>query len=230
MTRICNLNDVERVSAEIMAAYLQKFGKRSEMPESININDFVVNYLGCTLIYENIYEKDCLGYLSNGTRPLKISRMGEIRKIIFPKDAIVLDKYLLGPGQEAKRRFTLAHEAGHLVTFRINERPNSVACYHEQNGIVALSKNELLDRYNLQELFANRFAACFLMPADLVRQYVKLYFNCNNVTLDEYGKIRTYDMALIRKIAERMKVSISALTIRLEELDLYAPYSTRNSS
>lgn len=229
MTRICNLNDVERVSAEIMAAYLQKFDK-TKMPAFINIDDFVVNYLGCTLIFENIYEDDCLGYLSNGTRPLKIYRSGEVRKFIFPKDAIILDKYLLSPGQETKRRFTLAHEAGHLVTFRINERPDSVACYHEQGGVVPLNKDELLCRYNLQELFANRFAACFLMPEGLVKKYIKLFFDCNNVTLDKDGKITTYDQALLKEIAKRLKVSISTLTIRLEELNIYLPYNERNTS
>ena len=221
MKRICNNNDVESVGAEIIEAYIRKINKKMDSLRFVDIDDFVVNYLKCRIVVESIYlSADCLGYLSNGVTPLTVYRKGEVKSIVFPKDTIVIDRYLYTPGQETKRRFTLAHEAGHLITNRINKR-SMASCYHDNDGVVVRSKDDLLNRYSVQEVFANRFAACLLMPADTVKRYVRFYFDKDRVPLDKRGNIDTYDHALLREIADKMKVSITALLIRLNELDLF---------
>lgn len=72
------------------------------------------------LVYESIASRNnCLGFVSDGVTTITILRNGRKRKVLYDRDTIVLDKYLQMPGNEAKRRFVLGHEAGHVITNRI---------------------------------------------------------------------------------------------------------------
>ena len=224
MKKIYSNEDVERVGAEVIVSYLRRIGKGEEIPDCIDIDDFVANYLHCPVVYENIHKSsDCLGYVSNGVKPLLVYRDNKVLEVVFPKDTIILDKFYLLDGQETKRRFTLAHEAGHIITDRIN-RINQEACYHENNDVQARTKPELKCRYSILEVFANRFAACLLMPTESVKKYIHTYFGHDKIMLDEYGHLSTYDKALLQDIADKMNVSFSALLLRLNELGLYDIY------
>ena len=224
MKRICNQNDVERVGAEVIVSYLRRIGKGDEIPDYIDIDDFVANYLRCPVVYENIHKSsDCLGYVSNGVKPLLVYRDNKVLEVVFPKDTIILDRYLCSPTQETKRRFTLAHEAGHIITNRIN-RIEQEACYHENNDVQPRTKPELKCRFSILEVFANRFAACLLMPTESVKKYIHTYFGHDKIMLDEHGHLSTYDQALLREVADKMEVSFSALLLRLNELGLYDIY------
>ncbi len=224
MKKIYTNDDVERVGAEIIVSYLRRIGKGEEIPDFIDIDDFVAKYLNCPVVYENIYKSsDCLGYLSNGVTPLLVYRDNKVCEVVFPKDTIILDRYLCSPTQETKRRFTLAHEAGHIITNRIN-RIEQEACYHENNDVQPRTKPELKCRFSILEVFANRFAACLLMPTESVKKYIHTYFGHDKIMLDEHGHLSTYDQALLREVADKMEVSFSALLLRLNELGLYDIY------
>ena len=224
MKKIYSNDDVERVGAELIVSYLRRIGKGEEIPDCIDIDDFVANYLHCPVVYENIHKSsDCLGYVSNGVKPLLVYRDNRVCEVVFPKDTIILDRFLCFPAQETKRRFTLAHEAGHIITNRIN-RINQEACYHENNDVQARTKPELKCRFSILEIFANRFAACLLMPTESVKKYIHTYFGHDKIMLDEYGHLSTYDKALLVEIADQMNVSISSLLLRLNELELYDIY------
>ncbi len=221
MNRINNNKDVENVSAEIINSYLLRIGRQKGSLESIDIDDLVSRYLKCKVVIESIYmSADCLGYLSNGVSPIMVYRKGEIKNVVFPKDTIVIDRYLYTPGQETKRRFVLAHEAGHLITGRINKR-SCANCYHDNSGVMAIDKQDLVKRFSVNEVFANRFAACLLMPADTVKNYIRSYFDRDTVPLDEKGNLSSYDHALLKEIAGNLKVSITTFLIRLNELELF---------
>lgn len=229
MKKIYTNEDVERVSAEVIVSYLRRSGKGEEIPDFIDIDDFVANYLNCPVVYENVRRSsDCLGYVSNGVKPLLVYRDNRVCEVVFPKDTIILDKFLLLDGQETKRRFTLAHEAGHIITNRIN-RINQEACYHDNNDVQARSKQELKCRFSILEVFANRFAACLLMPAESVKKYIHTYFGQDKIMLDEYGHLNTYDKALLVEIADRMNVSFSSFLLRLNELGLYEIYCRKGN-
>ena len=45
MKRICNQNDVERVSAEVLVAYFRKMGLDGTIPDCVDIDEFVTKYL-----------------------------------------------------------------------------------------------------------------------------------------------------------------------------------------
>ena len=225
MKRICNQNDVERVSAEVLIAYLRKIGKPDMVPDYVDIDDFVTNYLKCDIVIEDIYQSsDCLGYLSYGIKPLRVYRNGKVCDVLFPANTIVLDRYLYNPEMEAKRRFTLAHEAGHFITNRINEKPLAEACFHENDGVQIRTRQDLANRFSLDEYFANKFASCLLLPAQTVKKYIREYFDRDKVLLDERGNLNAYDYATLKEIAKKLKVSMTTFNYRLNELGLYEIY------
>ena len=91
MKRIYNQNDVERVSAEVLIAYLRKIGKGDVVPEYVDIYDFVTNYLKCDIVIEDIYQSsDCLGYLSYGIKPLSVYRNGKVCDVIFRQFKLII--------------------------------------------------------------------------------------------------------------------------------------------
>ena len=83
------------------------------MPYGVDIEGLVTDYLGLTVVYENIAEDDPnkIAFLSNGKRPLWVSRNGERIQVVFPKGTVVMDKVLLHENESSRRRFTLGHEA-----------------------------------------------------------------------------------------------------------------------
>lgn len=85
----------------------------------------IEGYLGLHIIYESFAEKDRskIGFLANGITPLLVYRDGVIASIVFPKDTIVLERFLLRPKESSRRRFTLAHEAAHKIMERHVPRP-----------------------------------------------------------------------------------------------------------
>ncbi len=225
MKRIINQNDVERVSAEVIVSYLRRIGMNDMVPDCIDIDDFVAKYLKCNVVIEDIYQSsDCLGYLSYGIKPLRVYRDGRVCEIVFPANTIILDRFLYNPGLETKRRFTLAHEAGHFILNRINDNPYAEACYHENDGVHVRSKQELNNRFSPDETFANRFASALLLPAQTVKKYIRFYFDSDKIPLDEHGKLNTFDMATLKDIARKLNVSMTTFMIRLNELKLYSIY------
>lgn len=93
-----------------------------------------------------------------------------------------------------RRRFTCAHELGHYV--RRSEESDEYARIDLRNSVSTTGEDQ-------EEIYANEFAACLLMPEDEVR------------TLSELG-MDDLEMAL------RFKVSRQAMQFRLKNLGLMA--------
>ena len=73
---------------------------------------------------------------------------------------------------------------------------------------------------NIYETQADRFSACLLMPKPIVLKYLETYLNSNKVIRYENYGISKYDQSMLLRIANEMKVSITAFMIRLKELNL----------
>ena len=74
--------------------------------------------------YASFAEDDAgrIGCLADGATPLLVHQDGKIIPFVFPKDTIVLDKFLLAEKEQGRRRFTMAHEAvsyTHLNIYRL---------------------------------------------------------------------------------------------------------------
>ncbi len=108
---------------------------------------------------------------------------------------------------ETRRRFTIAHELGHL---RLHEgRPLIVD--HVVRARVNLRDRRSSLATNREEIEANRFAATLLMPPDFVHAQM-------------HGVLRKGlgELATIEALAKKFGVSTQAMEIRLTNLGLRA--------
>ena len=172
-------NYISRAEAEELCDELirQFTGSTSSDPNPVDIDLFVRDYLKCTVLYESIAEDDAdkIGFTGDGKRPLRVLKDGKPKDVIYPRNTIVLDKYLLKSSELYRRRFVLSHEAGHVIANRIN--PDNPACFHhftdrERNEYTIA---DLKDRYNICEWQANTIAASLLMPRFLMNDTLKKY-------------------------------------------------------
>ena len=102
---------------------------------------------------------------------------------------------------ENRQRFTLAHELAHA-----RMHANSPTVYVD--GMMVHFRGAKQERPAPIEVEANAFAAALLMPEGFLRDDLK-----NHV-------IDMFDEPAVRSLAERYRVSVQALTIRLIELGL----------
>ncbi len=215
-----NNNEIELTCSQMLDRYLTGLGLKDTLPAFIDIDNFVMNFLHCTVVYESIAARNnCLGYVSDGVHTIEILRNGKKRRVLYDRDVIVLDKYLQMPGNEAKRRFVLGHEAGHIITGRIY---GNEAAYHNHAFDCEgdYNKQLLVQQFNIYETQADRIAACLLMPKNVLLKHMETYLDSHKVIKYEGAGISKYDRSMLLRIANEMKVSITALSIRLRELDL----------
>lgn len=121
-------------------------------------------------------------------------------KIIFGKNKAVI-KVNSKINYEHRKRFTIAHEIGHLLMHRNMELPEDT--FSELNMIAGMEK---FLKNGRQELEANEFASELLMPENL---FVK-----------EAKKAR-FSPYLIRQLADRFNTSLTATVFRYLSLNLH---------
>ena len=107
-----------------------------------------------------------------------------------------------------RQRFSIAHELGHFLLHREEERffIDAAVFFRSEGATPATWK---------QEREANAFAAELLLPRDAVTAAVR------STPFDPH------DEAAVRRMADRVGVSAQALTIRLAELDLIDPLAVQ---
>lgn len=191
----------------------------------VDIEAFVSEYLGVTIVYEAFAEPDSgrVGFLSDGKRPLLIRRDSKTQEVIFPARTAVIEKYLQNPKESARKRFTVAHEGAHDVMNRhIPLQSSPAAAFHsEYDPEMTYTQDILTEMLSLNESFTNRAAACFLMPRFLVARVLKRHNNSQKVILYDSRILSQDQKLLIQKMADTMGVSFTAFNARLRELDLF---------
>lgn len=135
--------------------------------------------------------------------PVAIARAAGLRVLDASLDENTLGALVKQPGQDPtiiinesdsdnRKRFTCAHELGHFV--RRSEEAEEYETIDLRNALSATGLDQ-------EEIYANEFAACLLMPEDDVRRFVAM-------GLDDL------------EMAIRFKVSREALQFRMANLSL----------
>ena len=90
------------------------------IPVVFDIEGFITDFLKLPILYEAFAEDDPskIGFLSDGITPLIVYRAGKKTPVVFPKDTIVIERFLQRSDESGRRRFTLAHEAAHFILNR----------------------------------------------------------------------------------------------------------------
>jgi Zn-dependent peptidase ImmA (M78 family) len=107
---------------------------------------------------------------------------------------------------EHRQRFTIAHELGHLVMKHHFQNTENV--HVDRGHVISFRNDSSAAGTDPREIEANQFAAVLLMPAAIVkREAAKL----------AAGPLREDE---VERLAKRFKVSVQAMTIRLNALGL----------
>lgn len=101
---------------------------------------------------------------------------------------------------EARRRFTIAHELGHLILHEGEQ------VRFDKEFRVSLRSDESSAGTNVEEMEANFFAASLLMPDAMLAADQRAY------------SIELEDVESMRELANAYKVSMQAMTLRLARL------------
>lgn len=209
-----------REIAEIADGVVRQFSDCSP-PSMVNI-DAIAQHIGLTVVYESLAEKepDKIAFLSDGIRPLAVYRNKQPVKIIFPKDTVVLDKFLQNPDQETHRRFSLAHEVAHKLIY-LADPLLQTACFDAPLDYERkYTFQELKERMTLNESQANTMAAALLMPRFLVTAALERYHHGKAIPIYGESVFLPKTKAILLKMTEMLGVSYSALLIQLRKYDL----------
>lgn len=196
------------------------------IPLNVDIDAFVTQFLKINVYYEHFAEKelDKIGFCSDGITSLRVFEQGVAVDHVYPPSTIVLDSLLLRPGEEYRRRFTLAHEAGHMLAAQIDPEA-SAHFYHTYNTEKLYTAEELHQRLCISEWQANVLAAALLMPKFIIKETL-IRLN-NGRRLRVYGEhvFRPQEKVILQKMSNALGVSHTALVIRLRDLGALQPHA-----
>lgn len=151
---------------------------------------------------------------------MTVCKNGECHKKVYPKNTIVLDRFLLRKEEESRRRFTLAHEIGHVLLNRADPL-HATACY---NRVCDLERTynirEFQERLSLGETQANAMAAELLMTRKLLESSVRRYFKRKCIPVYGNCVFLPEDKLLLNRMAEEIGVSYTAMLIQLRKYEL----------
>lgn len=198
-------------------------GNYTQLPTRIDIDDFACGYLKKKVIYETFAEDDPnkIGFASDGYAPLWVYHNHIKVQCIYPAETIVLEKYLRDrPGNENRRRFTLAHEVGHILVGRIS--PYTASFRNEHDDQKLYNYEELCQMLSINETQANMMAAALLMPTFLVKETLNRYNGGRRLPV--YGNHCMYprEKVIMDKMSQSLGVSYSSLFYRLKKLDAFS--------
>lgn len=208
---------IEALCEATTNAYIEMRLEEGLATTQIDIERLVKEQLGCNIVYESITDdEDLIGFAADGSEGLRVIRDGREVEIVFPKDTIVIDKYLNEPRQINRKRFTIGHEAGHIIKSRIL---GSKGCHCCHSGSAVLNNpRELKKRYSASEPEANSFAAALLMPKCLVDLYMDKFYGNQKIVKYPNNILDGYDANNIKAMADILGVSYTAMFIRLKTL------------
>lgn len=122
----------------------------------------------------------------------------------FQKDSTRFIGISSGDGR-LRRRFTLAHELGHIFLHKSDPLLYDV-------GLMMLRDDHSSDGTDIKEIEANRFAAELLMPEDEVRKDMKNAQGIDFLSEDKETKL------YVSSLAKKYDVSPKAMSVRLATL------------
>ena len=140
-----------------------------------DIEDFITSNLGYRIVYDRIAEGDAgkMAFLADGKTALLLWRNGRRVSIVPPKGLIIVDEYLRQEQNHRKRRFVLAHEAGHILMNRLGNNPVTSAFSREFDTEKQYTVKELAGIFSIAESMATAMGVALLMPRTSVVRYVR---------------------------------------------------------
>lgn len=212
--------ELDEISEGLIKVYAERNPKR--VIQYIDIEHFITDFLMLKIEYASFAEDDSgrIGFSADGKTPLLIHRDGKIIPFVFPKDTIVLDKFLLAEKEKGRRRFTLSHEAAHHILSRMRLTQSTARFHTEFDNERSYSKEELAQMFASAEWQADTMAASLLMPRFIVENALSRFTNLQPIKIYGNNTFAAGDKATLRRMASYLGVSYTALVIRLNHLNM----------
>ena len=221
MKRLATNEELETLGNLMVREYLIKSHKWNA--KCFDIEAFITDYLKVKIEYESFAEEDAgkTGFRANGKRPLTVLRDGKKEQVVFPEDTIVIEKYFLRDEMSARRRFTQAHEAAHVILSRHIPGQADAAFRSEFDSGREYDPEEMKRIFSLEESQADRLGAVLLMPAYHVGKALARYNDGNRVIRYEGGIFSQESKFRMQNMADALGASYSALVNRMNDLELF---------
>lgn len=221
MKRLVTDEELETLGNLMVREYLKKSRKWKSL--CFDIEAFITDYLKVKIEYETFAEADAskTGFAANGQAPLTVLRNGKKEKVVFPENTIVIDKFFLRDDMSAKRRFTLAHEAAHVILSRHIPGQAKAAFYSEFDADREYGPDELKQIFSLEESQADRLGSVLLMPQTYVEKALKKYNDGKRLICYEGGIFSQESKFRMQKMADALGASYTALLRRIFELGYF---------
>ena len=209
--------EIEEFCEEIVKDYINRY---TPGMEKVNIHGLITEYLGLKIEAAFIAEDDetIIAYLSNGKRPLQIRSNGKTIRVLYPKNTIVIDQSLLVNDKVIRRRFCMAHEAGHYLIDKL--------CRTNINVTQSITADQLHYAYHVEESRANKFAAALLLPKFIVEDALKKYNNGNPIHVFGENVFAPRERMTLNQMTNLLGVSFQTLYIRFKQFGMldYRPF------
>jgi len=195
---------IEREALDLLEAYCRERGETIRIP--VPADEILETYLGLSLDFDDLQTKlgvpDVLGALWPDKREVFIDQSRD------PKDH---------PQKEGRYNFSIGHEIGHWQLHRQysgkDDRQAEMFNDPEPKPTMICRAGQSRERVEWQ---ADYFSSCFLMPRKLVFDE----WSNRSGSLKPIVYTGTPARTVASKVAPKFRVSIQAMRIRLEELNL----------
>ena len=219
MSSFYSRDEIDEIGEGLIQVYKDQYP--SKVISYIDIEHFITAFLGLNIEFVTFAEKDLgkIGFTSDGNAELMICQNGRIIPFVFPEKTIIIDKFLLSEKEYGRRRFTMAHEAAHII---LNKMEQSTKAYfhNEFDNERAYSVDELRQMFSNAEWQADAMAASLLMPRYLVERALAKFAGTNSIKVYGENFLSNKDKKIIKDVSAFLGVSQSALRIRLEHLNM----------
>ena len=191
-----------------------------------NIEGFITDHLNYRIVYDKLATKDLgkMAFLADGKETILVWRDGKRIEVLPPERMILVDDFLRQDKNNTRRRFVLAHEAGHIIMDLLHNRPITAAYNNEFDNEQDYSIKDLSMLFDIRESRATSMGVALLMPKSLIIKKVCAMIGSSK-RIPLYGNSVLSDGAriFIRKLAEHFQVSYKSMFYRLRDLKLFAP-------
>ncbi|MDD4495251.1 MAG: ImmA/IrrE family metallo-endopeptidase [Eubacteriales bacterium] len=214
--------EIDELGESLIRRYL---GAEADRYFCVDIEGFVNDFLGSPILYRTIAEEDSdkIGFVSDGITPLLVFENKKRVPKVFPRGTIVIEKCLRRERESGKRRFTIAHEGGHIVAERTLPMGDHIALrafHREFDSERRYTPNDFKDLFSFRETQIDRLGAALLMPRFMVHNVLTHYCVADGIPVYGDSILRAEDKLLVHDMANTMGASYQAFFIRLKELGL----------
>ena len=239
------VRDVE-VTKYAMAVLKEYMPERLERPGHIGAYRFAEQYLGANVEIMNIYTDSRDDFIAGAAvfnpQWVKVFDRDNMttKKILVPANTIIIDEQVTGRIKKGFERFTVLHEAGHLMmhkeVYQIRPGDDPAAKRNAGNSALCMRSNigssgKLVTSLDFREHQANTFAGSFLMPPATFIPFVHrmidvLRYIDGDVIIYEHGRsgstmAMVYDK-IVKETALHFGVSKDAVKVQMTKYGLHS--------